>query len=121
MKISKIVKNYRLYALLLVADLLFFGFFSPTGSSVMIIPAFLLVTANFWLLLRATMQFLARFIDIKPVVRKRIVTVVMVSLTIIVALQSIGQLTTKDVVTVVPLVAVLYFYLAYARSHTADH
>jgi hypothetical protein len=98
--------------------MLFFGFLSPNANSFVIIPAFILVTVNLFIFLNLFMHFFVRVVPLKEKVKKRIVIVLATSLSIIVALQSIGQLTVRDVVTIVPLVGLLYFYLSYAESRS---
>ncbi|HET8709452.1 MAG TPA: hypothetical protein VFL85_04185 [Candidatus Saccharimonadales bacterium] len=104
------------YIIIFGLDLVFFAFLSPTGSTWVIIPALVLVIATIWLLARLCMQGIGRLVPLKVSVQRRLTRLLVIAAGLVVALQSIGQLTAKDVLTIVPLVAILYFYLAYAGS-----
>lgn len=112
-------KQFRLHAVILLLDALFFAFFSPDDSAWVILPALVLMIMTIWLLFRLLVQGLSRIVPLKAGVQKRLVRLFVVATGLVIALQSIGQLTAKDVLTIVPLVAILYFYLAYAGSASA--
>ena len=113
MSIKSYVHNYRRYIALIIVDVLFFGLTSPNSSSFVIIPAFTLVIINILAITDLLMRYFMQIIPIKDAIRRRVTVVVSVTIALIVALQSIGQLTLRDVVTIVPLAGLLYFYMSY--------
>jgi len=111
-----IIQKYRFYILLLLIDSLFFGQFSPNGSSFVIVPALVLLVLTVFVLLSAIMEYVAKIVTLKPKTKKRLTMITTACVTVILALQSTGQLTVRDVATLLPLVTILYFYLSYSRS-----
>lgn len=118
-KITQFLKKNRRYGLLLVVDILFFGFLSPATSAFVIIPAFFLVVLSVFALLSLVMAYLGTLLALKPTNQRRVVFMLTASMAVIVALQSIGQLTVRDVATIVPLILVLYLYMSYTKSRRA--
>jgi len=118
--VIKVIKRFQSYFLVIGLDLLFFAFFSPATSTWVIIPAFILIIATIWLLARLVMRTIGPLVHLKGSIQKRLTRLVVIAIGLVVALQSIGQLTTKDILTIVPLVALLYFYLSYAGSATTE-
>jgi hypothetical protein len=115
MKYPTQLANYQRIALLLLVDGLFFGLFAPQSSALIVIPALLLVIVNIYALVKVLLYVVGRFITIKPVIVRRVTVVATGCLAVLLALQSIGQLTIRDVLTLIPLMTVLYFYLSYAH------
>jgi Ca2+/Na+ antiporter len=115
-QITLLLKKYRRYLLLLVVDSIFFGLLSPTTSAFVIIPAFILIILSIFSLLTLILSYIGTIMPIKSENQKRVVVMLTVSTAVIVALQSIGQLTVRDVVTIVPLILVLYLYMSYSKS-----
>jgi hypothetical protein len=111
-----ILTKYRYYILLVIIDILFFGLFSPRESSFVIMPAFILVLLTTYALTVLVSKYFARIFPIKEGARKRFVLITTCFLGLLIALQSVGQLTFRDLLTLIPLIAVLYFYLSYLRS-----
>jgi len=115
----QIIHHYRRYLLLIVVDGLFFGLISPSSSTFVIIPAFLLVILSVYALCTLVVAYIGKMFAVKPTNQKRIVGMITASSALVVALQSIGQLTVRDVVTIVPLILVLYLYSSYTKSRRA--
>ena len=113
---NALLTKYRYYFLLLIVDILFFGLFSPRESSFVIMPAFVLVVLTTYALSVLISKYFARIFAVKEGTRKRFVLMATCFLGLLIALQSVGQLTFRDLLTLVPLIAVLYFYLSYLRS-----
>lgn len=113
-------KHFRPYVLVVLADVLFFAFFSPVGSTWVILPALVLVIITIWLGVRLLMHGISQLLPLKSSTQKRLTRLLVIAIGLVVALQSIGQLTAKDVLTIVPLVAVLYFYMAYTGTTSAE-
>lgn len=101
-------------------DIVFFACFSPEDSTWVILPALLLVVATIWSLSRLLMERISVIVPLKLSIQKRLTKLLVIASSLVVALQSIGQLTAKDVLTIIPLVAILYFYLAYAGTTSAE-
>ena len=97
-------------------DLIFFGAVSPNAHAAVIIPAFLLVIATLWLLMRLAVDYLGALIPLSQGVRKKIIAVSVICLGFVIALQSVGQLTARDLAALLPLLIVVVFYLSYTRS-----
>lgn len=112
----RFIGQYRHYLLLLAADVLFFGSVSPSSSTFVIIPAFLLIILTIYAVFAFLVGYVGKMFAVKPTNQKRIVLMLTASSGIIIALQSIGQLTIRDVVTIVPLILVLYLYVSYTKS-----
>lgn len=118
-KAISIARSYRRYIVLAVIDTVFFGTISPNASAMVIIPAFILVVVTIYAVLGLLVAYVGKMYTVKPKNQRRIVVVTTVTLSIIIALQSIGQLTIRDVATIVPLILVLYLYISYTKSRRA--
>ena len=68
-----------------------------------------------YVLCMALLDFMARYaVYVRP--RKgRIGLMVSTCISVVIGLQSIGQLSVRDLLAIVPLLAVVYFYLSYYR------
>jgi hypothetical protein len=115
-KLISILQRYRRYVILAIVDIAFFGLISPDMSAFAIIPAFILVVVSIFAILTLIVAYIGKMFVVKPKNQKRIVVVLSASLGVVIALQSIGQLTVRDVVTIVPLILVLYLYMSYSKS-----
>lgn len=111
-------KNSLLLFGLVAVDSLFFGFTSPTRvSSPLLIVGFSLVVATLYGSLRLALSIAGVY---SPWFRrqKRPVAYLTGLLGVTLALQSIGQLTLRDVVVLMVLSAVLGLYYEYSKSKT---
>lgn len=96
---------------LLAADLLLFGTTDPgTVPSYLLIVGFILMSATLYYLLDGLLA-LARLYGFPIRRRRRVLRALALSLSGVLALQSIGQLSVKDVLILAPLTALAYFYL----------
>lgn len=118
-KINQFIHKYRFYLLLMVVDVLFFGVISPNANAFVIIPAFILVVISIFAIFNVITAYICKVLEVKPKNQQRIVAVSTATVGVIVALQSIGQLTVRDVATIVPLILVLYLYMSYTKSRRA--
>lgn len=109
-------KHFRRLAALLAADGLFFSLTNSTSvPSILIIAGFLLLMATLYQLIYAVMGLL-RVYGL-PIKQKRRVTAYMTAIIgFLVALQSIGELASKDILVLAPLAAIGYMYNAYAKN-----
>jgi hypothetical protein len=106
------------YVLLLVlADLLFFSFTNPSSvASFVLIIGFLLLIATLYWLVRLAVTGICFYIPALRHTRGRLTIFITGIIGALLALQSIGQLTTRDAIVIVPIALVLYVYFMYARS-----
>lgn len=108
------------FAILIIGDAVFFTQLNPLSSpSPLLFVAFLLLAANVYLLVR--LIFVAwQAITGKPVrSAKRIATISCGLVVVLLALQSVGQLTTRDGVALVILGLVAVFYMSYLKTRRA--
>ncbi|HEX7368519.1 MAG TPA: hypothetical protein VF261_02585 [Candidatus Saccharimonadales bacterium] len=106
----------RLLALVL-ADIFFFGYIDPVSAyAVVVILGFVLLVVNVYVLVSLVLSFLARLLPLGGGLRKRLKFAVTGFIGALVAMQSIGQLTLKDMFAIVPLLILLAFYLSYQHK-----
>jgi Ca2+/Na+ antiporter len=118
-KFFEAIKTYRRYVLLAAIDCAFFGLVSPDSNAFVIIPAFILVMLSIFAILTLIVGYVGKMFVVKPSNQRRIVLMLTASIAAIIALQSVGQLTVRDVATIVPLILVLYLYVSYTKSRRA--
>lgn len=100
--------------LLLVADGLFFGLTNPrTLASIWLIPAFVLLAATLYYLCKAVLVVLSWY-GLRARRPKRLATTLTGIIVALTALQSIGELSKRDILVALPLVVLLYLYLSRA-------
>lgn len=119
--LKKIVFKSKLSLLLgvLALDSAFFMLTDPNRvSSILLMVGFLLITATIYVLfdrLYLIAQLYGLTLGSKPRRFSLIGTVVVAGL---VGLQSMGELTARDLLVVVPLAILMYLYLSYGKSRT---
>jgi hypothetical protein len=107
-------------AALLVADLVVFAGTSPQKvPSIFLFLGFLLLVANFYVLLLGVLKLVAWYGVSPGKYRKRFIRLSAGVFSGLVALQSIGQLSNRDVLVVLPLLLLGYMYLSYGRELSA--
>lgn len=110
-------RTIRLAALLILADCLFFGFVNPSvASSGVVIVGCLLLGASLYALSRLLMQFAGVLLPIGVQPQRRLALCVALSVTIMLLLQSVGQLSWRDLFAIVPISIIGYAYWGYAAS-----
>jgi hypothetical protein len=105
--------------LLIVIDMGFFGLTDPNkvDSGLLIIGYLLLVVTLF-----AVMRLLARVISLYGVPKNQANRVMGMTggvISLCLALSSVGELSMRDLVVILPLAALLYIYLFYAKAAKA--
>jgi hypothetical protein len=102
-------------AALVLGDAIFFGFTDPTRApSTFFIIAFLLFAATLYVMVQGVCALLGWYgYPVKH--RHRAGMVTAGGLSSLFALQSIGQLSTRDIAVLLPLVVLAYFYISYNR------
>jgi hypothetical protein len=112
-KSHRIAKLTRLL-ILFAADGLFFSLINPNSVySFVIVIGFLLLALTIYALIDFLLVLAERIVPFSLHTKKRIAFASTLVLSLLVAMQSIGQLTSKDILAMVPLVIVLSFYLSY--------
>jgi hypothetical protein len=101
---------------LLVVDGFFFGLTNPNSvSSQFLVIGYLFIILSIYALLRAFSQFIGIYSAAAQQTARRMARLLSILAAILLGMQSVGQLSPKDVMALIPLVAVAYIYLAYAR------
>jgi hypothetical protein len=117
---KRLLRSYKAWIGLavLVADGLFFSRTNPTvvSSGVLFIGVGLII-ATIYLVLRTGLAVLSRY---NPWFgrQKRVIVTLTIACALVLALQSIGQLSVRDGVVLVILAVLLYFYLKMVRVRT---
>lgn len=112
-------KLLRLGALF-VFDGLFFSLINPVKAyAVVIIVGFVLLVITLYVLIDFVLAVSERIIPFSLYTKRRMALATTLVLSLLLALQSIGQLTTKDVLAVIPLAIVLSVYFSYMLKKRA--
>lgn len=115
-KLGAIIHQNRFLFGLLVVDILFFGLVSPDDHAALAIPAFVLLVITSWYICRGVMAYIGKITGVRRQIQRRLSIVLVATFALMIALQSVGQLTVRDVATLLPLVVIGYLYLSYVRS-----
>ena len=120
MKKHRTRKFLRLLVLF-AADIILFSFVNPTNAyALVIIVGFVLVSLTLYALIDFLLVVAERIAPFSLHTKRRIALASTIVLSLLLAMQSIGQLTVKDVLAVIPLLAVLAFYFSYATARKAE-
>ncbi len=113
----KIAEHKKLiYSLNIVADILFFGLTDPKYLSVWLMPlAFLLALGTVYMSVRAIFTIL-KLLGYVSGRRYRMSLIVAAFMFILVLMQAVGQLSTRDVLVLLPATALAYFYYSIVLS-----
>ncbi len=100
--------------LLLVADIVYFGLVNPANSnSLVVFIGCILIIFTIYILIYGLIKLLAVFFPISRSTQRRLTIFITLLLAFLLLMQSIGQLSLKDILAMVPLMIVLYLYLTY--------
>jgi hypothetical protein len=118
----KIVSRSRTWLLvgLAVADLVVFAGSDPHSAPTLVLfIGFLLLAANFYVLLLGLLKLTAWYGISPGRHRKRFIRLATGLFGGLVALQSIGELSSRDLLVLLPSVVLAYLYISYGpRGHT---
>ncbi len=117
--LTKLIRRLHFWRIsgLLAADILLFGTTDPKNTlSFMLIVGFLLLSATIYYLLDGLLAVL-RLYGLAPRNRKRVLRTVAMVVCGVLALQSMGQLSLRDLLILGPLTLLAYFYLAYSKDY----
>ena len=118
--LRKLVR-FRAVILLIGIDGFFFGALNPnSSSSFIIITGCIVLAASLYVLSSAAISLLASVGIVRRASAKRLSVSLALFLAFIVLMQSIGQLSLRDVFALVPFACVLYFYSAYISTRVKD-
>ena len=107
-------------ALLFAADALFFGLINPVKAyAIVLVIGFILLVLTLYVAIDLLLALGERIIPFSLHTRRKIALALTLVLGLLIAMQSIGQLTPKDVLAVIPLVLVLSFYFSYVTRRQA--
>jgi len=113
------IRKHRIKALgaLLGVDCLFYGLTNPSrASAVVLILGFVLLVINIFAFVTGVMALVKWYGVSIGKHRLKIEIIITVIISTLVALQSSGQLTSKDLIILLPLAALGYFYLSYKKA-----
>ena len=119
MKINKSLRNSETQRLagLIIIDAIFFAATDPMAvASVFLIAAFCLAAATMYSALRVGITIVAWYGGKTPRNRHRLALGITGVICGLLALQTIGQLSGRDVLVLLPLSLVAYLYASYGRS-----
>ncbi len=116
---NKIISRYKLVlllTLLLILDGLFFGFTNPLDvSQIFLLIGFILVGLTVYILILLLLRYL-KYLGFKLKNESRISIILTIVTVIALALESIGQFSTIDLVTLLVFCLILYVYLGAISS-----
>lgn len=110
--------QYARIAGLLAVDALFFGLTDPMKTTPAVLAmGFALAASTLFVLLSMLVQ-LARWYGLSLTGRERkIARTGTIIISVLLALQSVGQLSQRDILVFLPLMAVAYLYFSYGRAN----
>ncbi len=111
-------RTVGLIALLLISDISYFSLVNPGNSnSFVVIVGCILIALSIYILVLALTKLFAVFFLISHSSQRRLTIFLTILLVFLLLMQSIGQLSLRDVLTIVPLMVVLYLYLTYITKN----
>ena len=112
-------KLIRLGALFVV-DALFFSLVNPVQAhAVVTIVGFVLLVLTLYVLIDFLLAVSERIIPFSAHAKRRMALATTLVAALLIAMQSIGQLTVKDILAVIPLIVVLSIYFSYMLKKQA--
>lgn len=101
-------------AALFIFDALFFSLVNPVKAyAVVIVVGYVLLIITLYVLIDFLLAVSERIIPFSAHTKRRIALATTLVSALLIAMQSIGQLTMKDVLAVIPLIIVLSVYFSY--------
>ncbi|HVS58286.1 MAG TPA: hypothetical protein VHD60_00920 [Candidatus Saccharimonadales bacterium] len=123
-QVKSFFKRHRAILALLAADtIIFFGINPRSASSLVLMLGLLLAVGTIYALMGMFLGVLESLVPVLHVKSRKIKVLLTLVIAFLVGLQSVGQLTAKDVIAIIPFLVVGYFYLMYPdkQSPTEDH
>jgi len=104
-------------ALLVVVDILFFTTTDPGKvAAPWLIVGYILAVATLYWIVRAIVAFLGLYSKALRRQKRRLATLLTLIGAILLAMDTVGQLSFRDLAVLVPLALIAYFYLSYGKS-----
>lgn len=101
---------------LLAADALLFGTTDPNSTvSFMLIVGFIMMSVTVYYLLKGLLS-LGRLYGLRVKKEIKLLRTMTALISGLLALQSIGQLSSRDILVLMPLTLLMYLYVAYTKS-----
>jgi hypothetical protein len=117
MKHLKYKRSITVIMLLMIVDYLFFSRINPvTVASIGLIGGFILLLLSIYIMVRLTLAGLSLYIRGVRRTRRRLTLFVTGIIGALLAMQSIGQLSVRDALVIVPIAIIIYVYFTYARN-----
>ncbi|SRR5258708_35636840 len=119
--IMALFSKLRTALVLLFLDSIFFGFASPVGAtSLIVIVGCALLALNTYFASHTLVRLVAKIIDSSRQTQKRTALLITITVMFLVLMQSIGQLSPRDVWAAALLAALLCAYIAYQSKHKSE-
>lgn len=110
-------RSVMYFAVVVALDVAFFSSTDPGKvAAPWLIVGYILAVATLYWLVRAFVAFLGLYSKVLRRQKQRLVKVLTLIGAVLLAMQSVGQLTFKDMSMIVPLSLIAYFYFSYGRS-----
>lgn len=107
----------KIIGALIGVDCLFFGLTNPDKVPAMVLVAgFMLLIVNLYVIVSAVLALIRWYGVSFGEHRRKVVVAITASLSVLLALQSTGQLTSRDLIVLLPFVAIAYFYTSYQKA-----
>lgn len=115
-------RSSRFLLLTIVLDVVFFSTTNPAKvAPLWLIAGFLLLVVTLYWFFRGLTLVLGVYIKSMQKQRAQLTGVLTITTTILLGLQSMGQLSVRDFLVLLPLVLLGYFYLRYNRRREAGN
>lgn len=115
-------KNIQVCAALLAADCLVYTLVDPrTANAVWLFIGFVLLAMTLYSIGALVARSVQSYGSGVYMPTKRFARYAAVTIIVLIGLQSIGQLTVRDMVTLLPFAAILYMYIGYGRKQAAEN
>jgi len=110
-------RKVRYLLLLVIVDLvIFFGFNPKTAPSIVVVGGFLLLVLSIYMFTLLICELIGKYWYPVGARSGKIALLVTICLGLVIGLESIGQLSVRDMLAIIPLLAIIYFYLSYAKK-----
>ena len=118
---AKCVMSLKVVLIVSLLDITFFGLTTPSSAnSVTVIAGALLLGAGTYVWLGLLVRLIAAFYPMALNVQRRVLIFLTLLSLSLVLMQSIGQLSGRDVLTLLPFAIALYAYISYATVRTTQ-
>ena len=115
-------RSVRLLLLTLALDVVFFSTTNPARvAPLWLIAGFLLLVSTLYWFFRGATRILGVYISSIRKQESQLTGVLTITTTILLGMQSMGQLSVRDLLVLLPLVVLGYFYLRYNRRREAGN